>query len=279
MADLAPDKTAFAILVQALRPYLREVVFVGGWAHRLFHFHEFADPAGYLPLATDDADVAVPTRLAVSGKTIRALLTEAGFVEKIVGDERPPVTEYSWNVERDGAFVVEFLTPQTGSEYRRNGMRDVTVAVAGVTAQKLRYLDVLLVDPWSVAVGRDCGFPVEEAIGVRIANPVTYVMHKVLVLPERDRKKEKDLLYVHDTIELFGAVLPKLNDTWVRVSSEIGPKRVRELERLRGQFFTTGTDVNRGAPAIARASGRPNPPSADLIVRRCRDGLAAIFGA
>ena len=35
MAELGQDGAAFAKAVMALRPYLGELVFVGGWAHRL----------------------------------------------------------------------------------------------------------------------------------------------------------------------------------------------------------------------------------------------------
>jgi hypothetical protein len=53
----------FERLVDALEPYLPEVVVVGGWAHRLFPRHPLAGSPGFVPLMTDDADVAVPLRL------------------------------------------------------------------------------------------------------------------------------------------------------------------------------------------------------------------------
>ncbi len=42
MAELGQDRAAFAQVVMALRPYLGELVFVGGWAHRLHALHELA---------------------------------------------------------------------------------------------------------------------------------------------------------------------------------------------------------------------------------------------
>jgi hypothetical protein len=45
---------------------------------------------------------------------------------------------------------VEFLTPLFGSGKRRDGKPDATVLKAGITAQKMRYLEFLLVSPWNV---------------------------------------------------------------------------------------------------------------------------------
>lgn len=44
----------------------------------------------------------------------------------------------------DAGFYAEFLTPLAGAEFTRRGKRDVTVRRAGITAQKLRHLGILL---------------------------------------------------------------------------------------------------------------------------------------
>jgi len=50
-------------LVESLRPWLDQVVVVGGWAHRLYQLHAFAQQLRYEPLATLDPDIALPTRM------------------------------------------------------------------------------------------------------------------------------------------------------------------------------------------------------------------------
>lgn len=60
--------------------------------------------------------------------------------------DNPPVTHYALG-DDDAGFYAEFLTPLRGSGVKRNGEPDVTVAKAGITAQKLKYLDVMLVEP------------------------------------------------------------------------------------------------------------------------------------
>src|SRR5215469_18425835 len=57
-----PEFASFARLIESLRPWLDQVVIVGGWAHRLYRLHAFAQPLRYEPLATLDGDIALPTR-------------------------------------------------------------------------------------------------------------------------------------------------------------------------------------------------------------------------
>jgi hypothetical protein len=51
--------TAFARLIQALRPWLGHLVVVGGWAHRLHRLHSLAGHPTYLPLRTRDVNLAL----------------------------------------------------------------------------------------------------------------------------------------------------------------------------------------------------------------------------
>jgi len=56
------DMESFARLVTALRPWLGQLVVVGGWAHRLHRFHRLATPPDHLPLRTRDTDRPSPPR-------------------------------------------------------------------------------------------------------------------------------------------------------------------------------------------------------------------------
>ena len=67
---MAIEFASFARLIESLRPWLDQVVIVGGWAHRLYRLHAFAQPLRYEPLATLDADIALPTRFKVTGDEI-----------------------------------------------------------------------------------------------------------------------------------------------------------------------------------------------------------------
>jgi len=48
------DVEYFSRLVDALEPWLGQVVIIGGWAHRLYRLHPLAQTLDYEPLATSD---------------------------------------------------------------------------------------------------------------------------------------------------------------------------------------------------------------------------------
>jgi hypothetical protein len=48
---------------------------------------------------------------------------------------------------------------------------------------------------------------------VRVANPVSFLSQKILIQDVRDRKdRAKDILYIHDTIEIFAGHLAELRE-------------------------------------------------------------------
>ncbi len=148
------DAASFGRLVDALRPWLGHLVIAGGWAHRLHQLHPLAHNPGHDPVRTRDVDLALSPRAPLAGD-IGDALAAAGFTRTFLGEDAPPVTHY--DLDDDAGFYAEFLAPLEGSEIRRDGTRDVTVSLAGITAQKLRHLDLLLFAPWSVRVGATDG--------------------------------------------------------------------------------------------------------------------------
>ena len=270
------DNNAFAQLVAALEPWLRHVVIVGGWAHRLYRLHSHAQPLEYAPLMTVDADVAIPSRLPVQGQDLRERLIGRGFAEERFGEDKPPATHYQFAKAKSG-FFVEFLTPLTGSEQDRRGQRKATKRIAGVVSQQLRYLEVLLLAPWAVDLGDSNGFPLKQTKTIQIANPVCFIVQKLLIHGRRDQSKSaKDILYIHDTLEVFGSRIEELNGEWrQRLRQEIHAKTVQKLERSLAHLFGELNDVVRQAARIA-AARRLSP---EVLLERCRFGLRRIFEA
>ena len=265
------DDEKFAQLVDAIGPYLDRVVIVGGWAHRLFRNHPLAQTLPYPPLMTRDTDVALPTGIPVDQENLRERLLSRGFHEQFLGDDRPPVTHYQLD-DRDAGFYVEFLTPLVGGEFRRDDIRDVTTTIAGITAQKLRYLDVLLIAPWSVSLGAGAG---RLPIRINIANPVSYIVQKLLVSGKRKpTERAKDVLYIHDTLELFASSLPDLRRLWsdaVRPSlGSRGEAKTREATR---RLFSEVTDTIREAAMMA--AGRSM--SANGLREVCHAGVTQLL--
>jgi hypothetical protein len=268
------DREAFARLLTALRPWLGQLVVVGGWAHRLYRLHRLSTPPNHRPLRTRDTDFAFAADEALAGDVHKAL-TEAGFREEFFGDDSPPATHYRLGDE-DAGFYTEFLTPLVGSEVKR-GKRDATVSKAGITAQKLRYLDILLVKPWSIPVGPENRVPIEADVDLFVPNPTSFIFQKLLIHSgRRADKKAQDVLYIHDTFELFGGSLGELRRLWV---DEVRPGMARswamKAEALAQELFAEVTDTIRDAARIPQ-DRRLAPED---VQRACEYGFNEILGA
>lgn len=261
------DEVYLRRALAALGPYAREVTIVGAWAHRLFERHPLAQPLGHDVLMTEDADLATPERLAVVGDPIPKRLEDAGFEPRLGGVDSLPVMKF---VARDSdGFYVEFIAPLVGSATDRSGEPRRIVEIAGATAQLLRHVELLRFEPWEIVLG--------DGTLALVANPASYLVQKLLTRREGAGREKlgKDLLYVHDTLQMFGAQLHALRPQGARVLAQLHPKHAAKFRNGIGLAIETQSAV---AAEIAASTGRPAPPSSAAIAATCRVGLAAIFG-
>lgn len=266
------DAASFARLIEALRPWLDHLVIIGGWAHRLHRLHPLAGVPSHPPVRTRDVDVAVSIHAPLPGDISQAL-ARARFNPTFLGEDAPPVTHY--HLEDDAGFYAEFLAPLQGGEFTRRGTRDVTVERAGITAQKLRDLEVLLVVPWGVHVGYGTDVALEPSADILLPNPVSFMVQKLLIHENRrPDKRPQDLLYIHDTLELFGGVLEELRAVWIdRVRPSMPNKTARRAETRARALFEHVTDDIREAARIP-ATRRLSP---ETVRAACEYGLAQIL--
>ena len=273
MSEANPELEAFSKFVDALAPWLGEVVLIGGWAHRLYRIHPLARKLDYLPLTTLDGDVAVPPRLKAQEATVRQQLLDAGFEEEFVGEDQPPSTHYHYG--KGGGFYAEFLTPLVGSEYDRRGRRQTTKEVGGISSQLLRYIEILMLSPWKVELDKENGYPFSARRNVRIANPASFLVQKILIHGKRNYKdRAKDLLYIHDTIEVFSESLEELQTIYQNdVAPRLHPRRRAEIACAAGKLFGKVDDIIReAAPMAARRKVSP-----ERLAETSRAGLKEIF--
>jgi hypothetical protein len=266
---------AFARLATAGAPWLGQLVVVGGWAHRMQRFHRLAKPPDHLPLRTRDTDLAFSLDEALAGN-LRTALTDAGFAEELFGDDAPPATHYRLG-EDDAGFYAEFLTPLHGSGLKRDGKPDATVSKAGITAQKMRHLELLLVSPWSVRVRPEKEIPIAEDVELFVPNATSFIVQKLLIHSDRPpHKKAQDILYIHDTLELFGGSLGELRRLWLEdVQPAMPSKTVRRSEAVARELFAAVTDTIREAARIPQ--DRQLAP--ENVQRACAYGLGEILGS
>jgi len=263
------DPDPFRRLVAALEPWLDQVVIVGGWAHQLYRLHPYAQKLDYPPLTTLDTDVAVPAKLPVGEQDIRARLLAHGFTEEFLGDDRPPATHYRLGGEASG-FYAEFLTPLVGSGYDRKQKRKAAMEIAGIASQQLRHIELLLQHPWSINLKSD-GF----AARIQIANPVAFLAQKVLIHKKRQREdRAKDILYMHDTLEVFGARLSELHELWRSiVAPQLQPRSANIVSKAsEGLFGELSDDIRRVAEISAERTLSP-----ESVREACHYGLSEVF--
>ena len=270
----SPENEHFVRLVQALNPWLNQIVIIGGWAHRLYRLHPLSQPLEFSPLTTLDTDVAIPDKLPVLEQDLQERLKESGFEEEFLGEHRPPVTHYGLG-ENAGGFYAEFLTPLNGGAENRG--KPTTISVAGVTSQKLRYLDLLLHAPWNVTLVDSAGFPVKQPTPVQIPNGASYLAQKLLIHDERNSKdRAKHAVYIHDTIQTFGRSLAQLQGEWTEhVKSMLPAKAAAKVMNSANALFGEVTDTIRDASIEAGSTGRDVPP--EELREVCYAGLKQIF--
>lgn len=265
----ALESDPFRRLLAALEPWLGQVVIVGGWAHQLYRLHPHSQHLDYPPLSTLDTDIAVPERLHVGEEDIRARLLAQGFTQEFFGEDHPPATHYGFGGDASG-FYVEFLTPLVGSELDRKQKRKATAEVAGIASQRLRHIDLLLHHPWSISFEAS-----RFTATIQIANPVSFLVQKILIHGRRTRDdRAKDILYMHDTLEVFGARIPELRELWRdTVAPQLTLRLLRRVSNASVHIFGALNDELRRAAAIS-AERALTPAS---IREVCRYGFAQIF--
>ena len=140
----------------------------------------------------------------------------------------------------------------------------------------MRYLEFLLVSPWNVQIGPERNVPLGADVKVLVSNPTSFIVQKLLIHPDRTPdKRAHDVLYIHDTLELFGGSLRELQQMWADVLRPAMPtKTARRVEATARDLFAEVTDTIREAARIPQ-DRRLTPENAR---RACRYGLGEILG-
>ena len=111
---------------------------------------------------------------------------------------------------------------------------------------------------------------------MRVPNPTSFIVQRLLIHTDRPgRKKAQDVLYIHDTLELFGASLAELQRLWVdEVRPAMPAKTARRVQTIARELFAEVTDTIREAARIPQ-DRRLAPEN---VQRACEYGLGEILG-
>ncbi|MEM5373310.1 GSU2403 family nucleotidyltransferase fold protein, partial [Paraburkholderia azotifigens] len=154
---------------------------------------------------------------------------------------------------------------------------DATELNAGVVAQKLRYLEVLLFQPWLVTIPADESGLGEAVIDLRVPNPVSFIIQKLLIRDERRQQKRlaNDVVYIHDALQIFyGAIDTDLVAIWKELEGTLHRNQQQSVRDGVRELFSEMNDVIREAVTIP-TDRRVDP---DNMLRLCREGFEELFG-
>jgi hypothetical protein len=243
----------FYRVLSAIRFNLTDFVLVGGFASYLYQFHERAKPTDLSALFTYDIDLASAEKISVrGGKSVHQSLLEMDLEEEFTGNCTPPLVKY-FPKDRKPSMYVEFLTPLRGSETKR-GVPDITQNIQpDLSAQKLRFLDLLLKNPWTMNTSSVPGLGKHPRLVVKIPHPGMFIMQKILISERRPGKnRPKDLAYIYQTLSYLREDLELIAKEYkILIDNPEWKKWYRRFIRLSKEIFaSTEGDGPIGASEI-----------------------------
>ena len=95
---------------------------------------------------------------------------------------------------------------------------------------------------------------------VSISNSVAFIAQKVLIQAKRGREdRAKDILYIHDTLEVFGARLPELRELWQRsVAPQLDKRDAAKVTRAADMLFADLSYFS-GTATVSELNSRSMP--------------------
>ena len=211
-------------ILSIIEPYLQDLIIVGGFASLLYSVHEEAENDDNPLLITYDVDLASESKIAIKGeKSIHESLEEEGLKCELVGKFEEPILKYYPTEKTDSEYYVEFLAPLLGSETKRNGKPDLIQKIQkDLSAQKLRYLDLLLHNTWTVHSSNLSSLEDYPDLVIKLPHPCMYIMQKVLTLSKRQpMDRNKDYAYIYQTLAYFRKNLKSLAHDYEKLITKL----------------------------------------------------------
>jgi hypothetical protein len=230
--DVSHYEPALCRVLWELRPYLHDVVVIGGWVPYLYRqYGGFAAWTGRTSL-TMEVDVLVSRPLAPGDRaSIPEILRGSGFRPSSDGGGSAV-----WLGDVQAGEMIEFLVPHTGTARQlgdtvpvgaQNGLRAISLPGLGLMQRYRRHLPL----------------PVDTDEGPAVLNVVVpwlgaYVVNKASTFTARTphatggSKRPKDLLYLRDIASAGGEVLDQV------------ARDLREMARDRGATGEIRTAAN-----------------------------------
>jgi len=237
MRGMTGERTdpVLAEVLWSLRPYLPELVLIGGWVPRLYRDHGgFAEWRSGLS-GTMEVDLLVsPPIEAIEGRGMSEVLREAGF--------SPSKSAAIWSRDVEAGERIEFLQSHRGTA--KTVGRPVPVeGQQGLEAISLEGLDLLR--QFSTALTVPVIAPEGETRELEVNVPTlgAYLVNKALTAPRRPAreipgsipKRAKDVVYIRDIMAAGEEVLAQAEED---VKDIVKAGRALFVERARGSLIS-----------------------------------------
>jgi hypothetical protein len=187
----APIESGLILVLSALRPYLAEIILIGGWVPYLYkRYSGIGEWTGQLSL-TIEADVLLPRDLPAGERpTLADALRAAGLYPE--GD-----SEAVWAGDPLRGERVEFLVPHAGTQ-RGIGRPTALRGQAGISALALDRLMILQKHTRTISIPT-------QTFSVRVPRLGAYLIQKAATFA--DRLAAKDVLYIRDVLAAGPTIL------------------------------------------------------------------------
>ena len=256
-------------LIDALRPWLGHLVIVGGWAHRLHRLHPLAGEPAHPTVTNARRGLCALARTRRSPGDISEALDAAGFNRTFLGEDAPPVTHYSLDDD---------VAASTRSSWcRSRGAR--SGATGSATSRCRRRASPRRSSGISTCCSMPRG-PCTLARTRRSARPSSAdrpaaeprQLHRPEAADPRkatSNKKAQDVLYIHDTLELFGGATGRTARGVDRsgAADDAGKDREAAREARALALFEQVTDTIREAARIPQDRTLTRSRARDVRVR------------
>jgi nucleotidyltransferase-like protein len=207
MRKLARYEAALRRVLWEIRPYLGQVVVVGGWVPHLYQrYGGFSEWSSQLAL-TAEVDVLVERTLPPAGRQpVAELLRRAGFVPQ------PGAGPFAvWTGDVAAGEKVEFLVQHTGTARQQGEVVPIdaqealgAISLDGV-GMMMRFRRRLRVPAGSEDL--DVGVP---TLGAYVVNKCRSYARRAAVASGVNPKRAKDLLYLRDLMAAGGEVVRRI---------------------------------------------------------------------
>jgi hypothetical protein len=211
--------------IEALGPYRKNAVLIGGLAALLYRW-SFPTPEEDRPaLMTFDIDWAVPERLGVvEGAGLHQRMEQGGFISLLRGEGKDPVTSYQHSrhgKERRAPIYAEFIAPRTGSKTDRDGINRAIIEVQPqLHAQTDPYLGLLLVENLVLDASTVPGMQLPRGCCIRLPHPICFIVQKLLIRRQRPpHKRANDAAHIYDVALLTREAWPRTAEVIARVKN------------------------------------------------------------